>query len=158
MEKLQRKCLAHFINASEYNGPIYEPLGRDLQSFSPKLKTRVETSRNILGETTVMITGYEKTAGVEQYYATAGSALFTRLQRIIDNGLVLEDLRTDVVEVKLWEPIAGDDYSAVREEAYIEVVGYGGDTTGYQIPFVLHFTGKQTKGKFCISDRLFTWD
>ena len=39
---------------------------------------------------------------------------------------------------------------------YIEVTSYGGDTTGYQIPFTLHYTGEKVKGTFNVSTRTFT--
>ena len=120
------------------------------------MAAQVETKKNILGETSILISGYEKTASVEPYYADAGSDLFTRLQTIIDDQLTLDALKTDVVEVKLWEPESEGVYPAVKESAYIEITSYGGDTTGYQIPFTLHFTGEKTKGTFNISTKTFT--
>ena len=158
MSKIERKYLAHFINAAalgEENAQ-YERLGKDLEEFSAELSAQVETKKNILGQTSVVISGYEKTGAVEPYYAEAGSALFARLQDIIDETRVLEDLKTDVVEVKLWEENQNGSYSAISEEVYIEVTAYGGDTTGYQIPFTLHFTGKKTKGTFNPETRTFT--
>ncbi len=158
MAKIERKYLAHYINAAQADGETadYERLGKDLEEFSPELSAQVETKKNILGESTVLISGYEKTASVEPYYAESGSSLFQRLQEIIDNGLVLDQLRTDVVEVKLWDSTQAGVYPAIREEAYIEVSSYGGDTSGYQIPFTLHFTGKRTKGTFNVATTVFT--
>ena len=156
MAKIERKFLAHFINGATGESPVYERLGKDLEEFSPELSAQVDTKKNILGESSILISSYEKTGSVEPFYAETGSELFTRLQSIIDNGLVLDDLKTDVVEVKLWEAAADGSYPAIREEAYIEITSYGGDTTGYQIPFTLHFTGNKTKGKFQVSTRTFT--
>lgn len=158
MSKIERKYLAHFINAAAAGDgkAQYERLGKDLEEFSPELSATVETKKNILGQTSVVISGYEKTGAVEPYYAEEGSALFARLQDIIDESRVLEDVKTDVVEVKLWEESTGGSYSAIREEAYIEVTSYGGDTTGYQIPFALHFTGNKVKGTFNVETREFT--
>ena len=157
MAKIERKYLAHFINAV-HNGEeaVYERLGKDLEEFSPALSAQVDTKKNILGETSVLISSYEKTASVEPFYAEEGSKLFARLQDIIDNGLVLDQLKVDVVEVKLWEQAEGSAYPATREEAYIEVTSYGGDTTGYQIPFTLHFTGNKVKGSFDVATKQFT--
>jgi len=61
-----------------------------------------------------------------------------------------------VVEVKLWEAVQGSAYPAIKEEAYIEVTGYGGDATVYQIPFTLHYTGAKTVGTFDPSTKSFT--
>ena len=158
MAKIERKYLAHFINTAAVGSEeaVYERLGKDLEEFSPELSAQVDTKKNILGETSILISSYEKTGSVEPYYAEKDSALFARLQDIIDNQLVLDDLKTDVVEVKLWEAAEGTVYPAIKEEAYIEVTSYGGDTTGYQIPFTLHFTGTRTKGTFDVSTKTFT--
>ena len=156
MAKIERKYLAHYINAAPQGDMIYERLGKDLEEFSPELSAQVETKKNILGETAVLISGYEKTAKVETFYAEDDSALYARLQEIIDNNMVLDDLKTDVVEVKLWEPMDDGDYSASKEEAYIEINSYGGDTTGYQIPFTLHYTGAKVLGYYNLQTGKFT--
>ena len=156
MAKIERKYLAHFINTATEGQAVYERLGQDLEEFSPELSAQVDTKKNILGETSVLISGYEKTASVEPYYAVAGSALFDRLQKIIDENQVLDALKTDVVEVKLWETGEEGKFPAIREEVYIEVTSYGGDTTGYQIPFTLHYTGNKVSGHFDVSQRTFT--
>ena len=165
MAKIERKYLAHFINTTapvtegeEAPAAVYERLGKDLEEYSPEMSAEVNTSKNILGETSILISSYEKTASVEPFYAETGSKLFPRLQTIIDESLVLDDLKTDVVEVKLWEEGADGSFPAIREEAYIEVSSYGGDTTGYQIPFTLHYTGVKTKGTFKPGDNSFTPD
>jgi hypothetical protein len=157
MAKIERKYLAHFINAAPIGQTAdYERLGKDLEEYSPELSAQVDKRKNILGQTSVVISGYEKTASVEPFYAVAGSSLFTRLQAIIDEGKVLEELKADVVEVKLWEDETDKGYPAIREEVYIEVTSYGGDTTGYQIPFTIHYTGNKVKGSFRLDSRTFT--
>lgn len=155
MAKIDRKYLAHYINVGE-DEAIYERLGKDLEEFRAELSAQVETKKNILGETSILISGYEKTGAVEPYYAESGSGLFRKLQAIIDGDLVLDDVKTDVVEVKLWEAQEGTVFPAIREEAYIEVTSYGGDTTGYQIPFTLHYTGVKQRGTFDVSTKVFT--
>lgn len=159
MSKIERKYLAHFINAAAgETEAVYERLGEDLEEFTPELSAQVEKKRNILGENSVTISAYEKSAKVEPFYAKVGSKLFERLQAIIDGDLVLDDLIADVVEVKLWEAAEDGSYPAIREQVYIEVTGYGGDTTGYQIPFTLHYTGVKAKGHFDPAQRVFTMD
>ena len=157
MAKIERKYLAHYINTATGDAEAaYERLGKDLEEYSPEMSAEVETKKNILGETVINISGYEKTGSVEPYYAEKDTGLFTRLQAIIDEGLVLDALKTDVVEVKLWEAEAENAYPATKEEAYIEVTSYGGDTSGYQIPFTLHYTGVKTKGTFDPTTKAFT--
>ncbi len=156
MAKIERKYLAHFINTAASGEAVYERLGKDLEAYSPELSAQVDTRKNILGQSSVLISGYEKTGAVEPYYAESDSGLFARLQAIIDDGLILENLKTDVVEVKLWEQSGEGQFPAVKESCYIEVTSYGGDTTGYQIPFTLHYTGEKVKGTFDVAAKTFT--
>ena len=156
MARIDRKYLAHFVNTAAADAPAaYERLGKDLEEFKAELSAKVERKTNILGNQSVIISGYEKTGAVDTYYAEPGSALFARLQAIIDDDLVLDALKTDVVEVKLWDTAADGSYPAIREVCYIEVTGYGGDTTGYQIPFTLHYTGDKVHGMFHPGDKAF---
>ena len=157
MAKIERKYMAHFINAAKSGEEaVFERLGQDLEEFSPEMSAQVETKKNILGQSSVLISGYEKTAAVEPFYAQEGSGLFARLQEIIDGDLVLDDLKADVVDVKLWESDESGSYPAVKESVYLEVTSYGGDTTGYQIPFTIHYTGEKVKGKFNLATKTFT--
>ena len=152
MTKIERKYMAHFIDAGDGE---YVRLGDHLEEYSPQLSAQVEKTRNILGQTAVAITGYEKSAAVEPYFAREGDPLFERLQAIIDGDLVLDDLKTSVVEVKLWKQAEGG-FEAVKEEAYIEITSYGGDTAGYQIPFTVHYTGVKEQGIFAPDTKTFT--
>ena len=156
--KIERRYMAHYLNAGFGDAENYCRLGADLEEYSPELTANVEKKSNILGQTSVTIDGYQKQGEVSPYYAEAGDPLFEKLQEIIDGDLVLDDLKTDIVEVKLWGETADTTYPAVREECYIEVVSYGGDTTGYQIPFNVHYTGVKVKGKFDVNTKKFVAD
>ena len=155
--KIERKYMAHYLNAAFGKGEDnYTRLGADLEEYSPELSANVETKSNILGQTSIVIDSYQKQGEVSPYYADSGDALFEKLQAIIDGGLVLDDLKTDIVEVKLWDKDSAGAYPAVKEECYIEIVSYGGDTTGYQIPFNVPYTGVKTKGTFDPAAKKFT--
>lgn len=156
MAKIERKYLAHYINAATTEKAEYVRLGKDLEEYSPELAADVQKKKNILGETSVLLASYEKSGTLEPYYAEADDPLFERLQAIIDGALVLNACNTDVVEVKLWETATEGAYPATREKAVIEVVSYGGDNTGYQIPFNLHYTGEKEQGTFELATKAFT--
>lgn len=161
MAKIERKFMAHYVDAAapgdSDGGPTYVRLGKDLEEYSPELSANVEKKNNILGETSTMLTNYEKSGSVEPYYAEKGDALFERLQAIVDGCLVLDDCNTTVVEVHLWEeedPEKG--FPAIKDDAVIEVVSYGGDSSGYQIPFNLHYKAAPVKGFFKVDTKTFT--
>ena len=157
--KIERKYMAQYLNtvfAGDTGTAAYVRLGKDLEEYSPELSANVEKKSNIMGETSVTIDSYQKQGEVAPYYAEKDDPLFTKLQAIIDGDLVLDDLKTDIVEVKLWETESSGAYPAVKEECYVEVSSYGGDTTGYQIPFNVHYTGVKTTGTFNVSTKTFT--
>ncbi len=160
MAKIERKFMAHYIDASvpEDQDSLFERLGLDLEEFSPELSAQVTKKRNILGETEIVISGYEKTAEVGTYYANPDTELYGRLQDIIEKAQVMDTLGTRVVDVYLWKDKQEYGYPAVLEYAYIEVKSYGGDTTGYQIPFTIHYTGRREHGYFDVESRCFTSD
>ena len=155
--KIERKYMAHYLNAAFGAEPAeYCRLGADLEEYAPEMSANVEKKTNILGETSVVIDSYQKQGEVAPYYAEDGDPLFEKLQAILDGDLVLDDLKTDIVEVKLWGEDTSGAFPAVKEDCYIEIVSYGGDTTGYQIPFNVHYTGVKAKGTFDPTTRTFT--
>ena len=155
--KIERKYMAHYLNAAFGSVTAsYVRLGSDLEEYSPELSANVEKKNNILGQTSVVIDSYQKQGEVAPYYAEKDDPLFEKLQAIIDGDLTLDNLKTDIVEVKLWGEASTGAYPAVKEECYIEIVSYGGDTTGYQIPFNVHYTGVKTAGTFNPNTRTFT--
>ena len=158
--KIARKWMAHFIDAATTGTANYVRLGADLEEYTVEMNANVETKRNILGDASTIIDGYEPQASVEPYYAVVGDPLHDRLQKIVDERQTLDDLKTTTVEVHLWEEdeTTPGSYVAYKEDAIIEVVSYGGDTTGYQIPFNIHHVGNRVKGLFDLSTKTFTAD
>ena len=161
-QKIKRKFMAHFIDSAlpEAGKPAYVRLGTDLEEFNVEMNANVETKNNILGGTSVTLDSYQPQASADPYYAVVGDPLFDRLQDIVDDRQTLDDLKTTVVEVHLWDEDSGTSgtFVAYQEEAVIEVSSYGGDTTGYQIPFNIHHTGNRVKGKFVLATKTFTAD
>lgn len=157
--KIKRKFMAHFIDSAlpGTSATEYVRLGKDLEEFNVEMNANVDTKNNICGDTSVNLDSYQPQASADPYYAEIGDPLFTRLQKIVDERQTLDDLKSSVVEVHLWETSGADgSYVAYREEVIIEVSSYGGDTTGYQIPFNLHHTGKRVKGTFALATKTFT--
>ena len=154
--------MAHFIDSALPGAgePAYVRLGTDLEEFNVEMNANVETKNNIIGDTSVTLDSYQPQASADPYYAVVGDSLFERLQDIVDERQTLDDLKATVVEVHLWDEIseAAGSFVAYREEVIIEVSSYGGDTTGYQIPFNVHHTGNRVKGKFVLATKTFTAD
>ena len=156
MAELERKYLGHYVDASTNNTADYEMLGDGIEEMSIEMGANVQKTRDITGKTKTFIDGYEKSQTVEPYKADSNSNMFKRLQGIADENKVLDDLNTTVIDVHLWETPNNNAYPAIRENAVIELTSYGGDTSGYQLPFTLHRTGVITKGTFDIVNKAFT--
>ena len=150
VQKMQRKYFQNYVDSS-MNGTTasYYRLGKDLSEFNIEMNPDTETGKNILGETTFTHNGYEISASAEPYYAVVGDALFEKLQEIIDGQKTDDSLKTYAYEVHLWEAGTGSGtFVAYRQEVYVVPTSYGGDTTGYQIPFEVHYVGEKVLGNF----------
>lgn len=155
--KIKRQFMAHYINTAEPGDTaVYQRLGKNLEEFNVEMNANVDVKNNILGETSVILDSYQAQASVEPYYAEVGTPLFERLQGIIDERQTLDELKSDALEVHTWEAPTTGKYVAYREDVIIEISSYGGNTTGYQIPFKLHHTGNRTKGTFDPATKIFT--
>lgn len=153
--KLERKYLAHFVDSS-FGGAstAYVRLGKDLESYTIEMNPDSESTKNILGETSTIVKGYEPQGSVETYYAREGDALYTQLDKIINERLTGSELETTVVDVTMDS--TGTVVEAWREDAIIIPTSKGGDTGGVQIPFEVHYNGNRTKGTFDMETKKFT--
>ncbi|QIB70667.1 hypothetical protein Ami103574_02580 [Aminipila butyrica] len=146
---MKRELFKTFINCTpDAEAATYQVLGDDLEELNIEMSANVSRTSNILGENSITIDRYEKTASVEPYKADSGTPLFTFLKGIIDDEKTLDELKTDVVNVDVFGTETSGAYPAYKEEVFVEVTSYGGSTEGFQIPFNVHFTGKRTKGAF----------
>lgn len=155
MGKIERKYLAHFIDAS-FNGANtnYVRLGKDLEEYQEELNPDVENKKNILGENNVIHNGYEVQSEVDPYYAEEGDPLWDKLQSIANNRSTGTACMT--TRVDLLMNAAGTVEWAYREDVYIVPNSLGGDTSGVQIPFTVYNTGNRVAGTFNLNTRRFT--
>ena len=155
-EKIVRKYMAHFLDAS-FGGetPNWYRIGEDLEEYSVELNPDTELRKNILGNTTFIHNGYEPSADADPFYAREGDALFTHLQTIVDNMETGDSLKTTAVEVHLWDG-SESSYTAFKQDCYVLPTSYGGDTSGFQIPFQVFYVGDKVEGTYNISTNTFT--
>lgn len=160
--KAERKYLAHYLDSAfdmTYAATSYVRLGEDLEEFSVELNPDVETSKNILGESSVRHNGYEASSSADPVYYKYNEALSEKIMEIAMLRKSGDACKTSYVEV-LLKPREGDaeptTIRAVREDVYVIPTSYGGDTSGVQVPFEIHFTGKREEGAFDIKSKTFT--
>lgn len=160
---IERKYLAHYIDGAfdlTYAACKYVRLGKDLEEYSVELNPDVETKKNILGENSVNVSGYEVSSSVDPYYYEYEDDLAKKIMDIAMNRTTGDGCKTSVVDV-LLKPGSSEDEAptavwAYREDCYVVPQSVGGDTTGIQIPFEIHRAGNRTKGTFDPSTKKFT--
>ena len=158
--KAERKYLAHYLDAkfdTSYAAAEYVRLGKDLEEFSVELNPDVETSKNILGENSVKHSGYEASSDADPVYYEYDDALTEKLMEIAMLRQTGDACKTSYVEV-LLKPTenAPTVVRAVREDVIVVPNSYGGDTSGVQVPFTVHFAGNRVEGDFDLETKKFT--
>lgn len=156
MAKIERKYLAHYIDASfgAETGPNYVRMGKDLEEYNEDLNPDVEVQKNILGEQNVLHNGYEVQSEVDPFYAHVDDPLFERLARIANERLTGDDCVTTKVDVLLNTD--GSQVWAYREKVWVIPNSIGGDTSGVQIPFTIYGAGERVAGTFDVKTKTFT--
>lgn len=161
--KAERKYLAHYLDGNfdlTYEDTNYIRIGKDLEEFSVELSPNIETKANILGENSVLHTGYETSATADPVYYEYDDALTEKIMEIAMLRKSGDSCKTSYVEVLLKPGETSSDpptvIRAVREDVLLIPSSYGGDTAGIQIPFTVNFNGNRTEGTWDIESRTFT--
>lgn len=158
-----RKYLAHYLDAAfdtTYSACEYVRLGDDLEEYSIELNPEVETKKNILGENSVHLSGYEVSSSVDPYYFAHDDKLSEKLMDIAMTQTDGEGVVSSTVDVLLKKSETDDEAPTVvwayRTDCVVAPQSVGGDTTGIQIPFEIHRKGNRVKGTFDITTKKFT--
>lgn len=155
MGKIERKYLAHFIDASFGGAQAnYVRLGKDLEEYNEELNPDVEVQKNILGEQNVQHNGYEVQSEVEPFYAYENDPLFTKLAEIANTRAQGDAVMTTKIDVLV--DAEGTVVWAYREDCAVIPNSIGGDTSGVQIPFTIYNAGNRVAGTFDMSTKAFT--
>lgn len=152
---MERKYLAHYLDtAFSSTSPTYELLGKDLEEYTEELNPDVEIKKNIIGQTSIRVKGYEPQSEVDPYYYEYEDALSEKLETIANERQTGDELRTSKVDV--WLNKDGTCFKAYREDIVIVPKSLGGDTSGVQIPFDIYNAGNRVKGTFDVKTKKFT--
>ena len=158
-----RKCLVHYVDAAfdmTYESTNYQKLGQDLESLDIELNPQVETTRNILGENSVVFSGYEPTTPVETFYHDSAKELEDKIIQLAMSRHYGDSCKTSYVEALFQMGETENDppvfLRAYREDILIVPTSYGGDTNGVQTPFEIHYCGNRVPGNFDAATRVFT--
>lgn len=154
-EKVLRKWLAHFIDSGfNTSSSSYVRLGKDLEEYNIDMNPSSDSKTNILGETTTVVSGYDPSGSIDTYYAFEGDPLYKHLEKCINERETGSGLETTVVDVLLNS--SGEVEWAYKEDVIVIPQSMGGDNSGVNIPFEIHYNGNRQKGTFDLSTKTFS--
>ncbi len=167
-EKIERKYLAHFVDAN-FNPDAdslgtndtlsYVRLGKDLESFAIELNPQVEVRKNILGEQNVVHNGYESQSSADTFYCYYGDPLYENLLEVANERLTGDGCRTTRIDAlfHLNDSNALVCDWAYREDCWLVPQSVGGDTSGVQIPFTIYDNGNRVAGTMAQNAQTGAW-
>lgn len=149
--KLAREALMHYIDSSFGTDTAWFLIGKDIDDMSVELNPDTETTKNILGETTVKDNGYEPSMSADPYYADPKDDIYEKLVNIAMNRLKGDKCKTQILEV-IIKDTADTTHHAWVEDVIVKPQSYGGDTSGVSIPFDVLFDGNRKEGTVTIAN------
>jgi hypothetical protein len=146
-----------FIDTSFGSGtPSWYLVGKDIEDMSVDLGADTETIKNILDEVSVRHNGYEPSIEAEPFYADPSDPLYPKLKDIALNRKKGDDCKTKYLEV-IVEDTEATSHSAWQEDCLIVPQSYGGDTSGFQIPFNVLPDGNRVPGTATLANKVPTF-
>ena len=159
MSKLTRGAYRTFLDAA-FGGtgtPKWWRLGKYTDDLSVNLNPDVSSNKNVWDESYVEDNGYEPSIESTTYYADPTDPIYPKLRDMAMNRLKGDDCRTTILEV-IVEDTAAAKHRAWKEDVVVKPEEYGGNTSGFQIPFSIHFDGNRKECSVTIADGALTWD
>lgn len=149
--KLNREALMHYIDSKfgASGSPAWFLIGKDIDDMSVELNPDTETTKNILGETTVKDNGYEPSMSADPYYANPEDSIYEKIRDIAMNRLKGDACKTTILEVIMEDTVG--PHKAWQEDVIVKPQSYGGDTSGVAIPFDVLFNGNRVEGTVTIT-------
>lgn len=139
--------------------PEWELIGDKVEEMSLEMNPNVETTTDITGVTTTTLDKYEVQTSVTPMKAKKESKLFAILYDIVKNEKILSDVERNFLCVNVFDSTgegATITYAAWTQKGVVAVQSYGGGTSGLDLPFNIHWTGKKTHGNFDPKTKAFT--
>ncbi len=157
--KAKRKDFAlFFVDETVPASPVNELIGKGIEDTSISPSATVDTVNDVTGTTETTLSAYEKTMDLDPIYVTGGNKFSETLDKIEETGAILDDVIYPFIFVKMYKTTAADTYVAWKQDAVVEITGFGGDTKGVNAPCTLHFIGDRAMGTFNPTTKTFTAD
>ena len=140
--KLKRE--AHRLYVKAASNPWYL-VGKGVEDMSVEMGGSFEVKKDVTGDVNVEDSGYQPQVSVEPYYANPEDDIYEFLKDLALNRKSGDDAKAKYLEV-LIEDTTAASHDAWQEDCRIEIVSYGGDTTGFQIAYNVYPDGNREQG------------
>ncbi len=141
----------------------WELIGDKVEEMMLNMNPNVETVTDVTGNTTTTLDRYEVQTDVTPMRAKKESKLAKWLYEVVRDEKTLSEVEKDFLCVNVFdattsgvEPDITTVYAAWTQKAVVAVQSYGGNSSGLDIPFNIHWTGKKTHGTFDPVTKTFT--
>lgn len=145
----------------------WELLGDRVEEMGLEMNPNVETMTDVTGNTTTILDKYEIQTSVSPMRAKKESKLFSILYEIVREEKTLSDVEREFLCVNTFDAtitttgeapdiVTTTVYAAWTQKGVIAVQSYGGNTSGLDIPFNIHWSGEKTHGTFDPVTKAFT--
>lgn len=143
MAKLKREAHAFYVKAGTMTN--FFLVGKSIDDMSVEMNGSFEQTKDITGEVSVSDTGYQPQVSVEPYYANPDDEIYPFLKDLMMNRKSGDDAKAKYLEV-LVDDTEASTHDAWQEDCRIEIVSYGGDTSGLQIAYNVWPDGNRQQG------------
>lgn len=141
--KLKREALGLYLRIKSTDD--WAILGKGNSELSVTMGGSFEQTKDVTGEVSVKDTGYQPQASVATYYADPDDTFYEALKDMALNRKSGDDAKAEYLET-LIEDTSDPTHAAWTENCRIEIVSYGGDTSGLQIAFNIWPDGERKEG------------
>lgn len=158
MAKVKRSQVKSFLQTATTPSVVLSLIGDGVTTGTINYNPETSSETYIHEDNaTVDVEKYAPTLPIEAT-AVAGDAVFEFIDGLRKSRATLDDARTYLVNVWLYEtPSNTDQYPAEKQEVSIQIDSFGGDGgVATKINYTINFIGDPVEGTYDVSDGTFT--
>ena len=144
------------VTYAEDHTPEWFAVGEDNDELTRERNDEADSTKNVLGKTSVNVTPGAQTTEVDPYKVRGNDKLSYLLYMMNKYDLTGDRAKVRGMEVFYGDKQSEGTYGAWTESAVVQVNSWGGDTTATQAPITLNWLGDKTHGTFSTADKKFT--
>lgn len=155
--KIKRSKLAVFLNTGTADAAAYNLIGNGVASQTINYNPQTEEETYIHQDSgNTEVTGYKPTIPTPMT-AIKGDPIFDYVDKIRRNRSILDDAKTTVCIVYLYEDAESGAYPAEECDCTVQIDDFGGDGgASAVINFTINLCGEPTQGTFDPTTKKFT--